>query len=121
MTAQPAWQFPITHGLPSASGCRAITFSTKTASAFAMSSIVWPARFRQKADEIAGMAGFHRHADLAVRLESTDPRPVARAGVDHNERTSLYIDLHTIWWRNAHQPIVHRPLKLLPSRISSTS
>ena len=40
MTAQPAWQLPITHGLPSASGCRAMTFSIKTASALAMSSMV---------------------------------------------------------------------------------
>ena len=41
-TAQPAWQLPMTQGLPSASGCRAITFSRNTASAVMMSSIVWP-------------------------------------------------------------------------------
>jgi hypothetical protein len=33
ITAQPAWQLPITHGLPSACGCNAITFSRKVASA----------------------------------------------------------------------------------------
>ena len=42
MTAQPAWQLPITQGLPSASGCSAMTFSRKIASARAMSSMVWP-------------------------------------------------------------------------------
>ena len=42
MTAQPAWQLPITAGLPSASGCSAITRSRNAASARAMSSIVCP-------------------------------------------------------------------------------
>ena len=37
MIAQPAWQFPITQGLPLAFGCAAITFSMKIASARAMS------------------------------------------------------------------------------------
>jgi len=40
MIAQPAWQLPITQGLPFASGCAAATFSMKIASARAMSSIV---------------------------------------------------------------------------------
>jgi hypothetical protein len=42
MMAQPAWQLPITAGLPSASGCSAITRSKKAASARAMSPIVCP-------------------------------------------------------------------------------
>ena len=42
MTAQPAWQLPITHGLPSACGCKAMTFSIKIASALATASMVWP-------------------------------------------------------------------------------
>ena len=42
ITAQPAWQFPITQGLPSACGCNAMTFSMKTASAREMSSMVCP-------------------------------------------------------------------------------
>ena len=37
MIAQPAWQLPITQGLPFASGCAAATFSMKIASARAMS------------------------------------------------------------------------------------
>ena len=32
----PAWQLPITHGLPSASGCRLMTFSMNWASARAI-------------------------------------------------------------------------------------
>ena len=42
ITAQPAWQLPMTQGLPSASGWRAMTASRKTASAAAMSRMVWP-------------------------------------------------------------------------------
>ena len=42
MTAQPAWQLPMTAGLPSASGWSAMTLSRKAASAAMMSSIVWP-------------------------------------------------------------------------------
>jgi hypothetical protein len=42
ITAQTAWQLPITHGLPSALGCSAITFSRKIASARATSSRVCP-------------------------------------------------------------------------------
>ena len=40
--AHPAWQLPTTTGLPSASGCRAMTSSRNAASAAMMSSIVWP-------------------------------------------------------------------------------
>ena len=42
ITAQPAWQLPMTQGLPSASGCSAMTFSRKATSACMMSSIVCP-------------------------------------------------------------------------------
>ena len=33
ITDQPPWQLPMTQGLPSASGCNAMTFSRKVASA----------------------------------------------------------------------------------------
>ena len=68
--------------------------------------------FGQKADEVTGMAGLHRHADLAVRLEAADPRAVAGAGIDHHERASLEIDLHSARRSDAHQAIVDRPLQL---------
>ena len=42
ITAQPAWQLPITQGLPSAWGCSSMTFSRNTASARMMSSMVCP-------------------------------------------------------------------------------
>ena len=41
-TDQPPWQLPTTHGLPSARGCSAMTFSRNTASVCMMSSMVWP-------------------------------------------------------------------------------
>ena len=67
MTAQPAWQLPMTAGLPSASGWSAITRSRKVASARAMSSMRLPGHgFGQKADEIARVAGLEGHADLAL-------------------------------------------------------
>ena len=40
--AQPPWQLPMTHGLPSARGCSAMTFSRNIASVWMTSSIVWP-------------------------------------------------------------------------------
>ena len=49
-------------------------------------------RLRQEADEIAGMAGRHRHADLAVGLEAADPRAVAGARIDDHERPLALVD-----------------------------
>ena len=69
MTAHPAWQLPMTAGLPSACGCSAITRSRNAASARAMSSMVWPGTgLGQEADEVAGMARLEGDADLALRL-----------------------------------------------------
>jgi hypothetical protein len=58
------------------------------------------------------VTGLHRHADLAVRLETADSWPVARTGIDHDERTAPDIDLHSARRSDAHQPIVDRPLQL---------
>ena len=110
ITAQPAWQLPITQGLPSASGCSAITRSRKTASARAMSSMVWPGhRVGQEADEIAGMAGLERDADLAVGLEAADARAVPGARIDHDERTAGRIDGHALRRDDAHEAVIDRP------------
>mgnify|MGYP003694095907 CR=1 FL=1 len=57
------------------------------------------------------MAGFHRHADLAVGLEAADSRPVTGTRIDHHERTALVINLHATWRSNAHQRVVDRSLK----------
>ena len=94
MIAQPAWQLPITHGLPSACGCSAMTFSRKTASARAMSSIVWSwHRIGQESDEIARMPGLERDADFAVGLEAADAGTMSGARVDDDERPARWIDL----------------------------
>ena len=50
-------------------------------------------RLGQEAHEVAGVAGRHRDADLAVGLEAADARPVPGARVDHDERAFLGIDL----------------------------
>ena len=42
ITCQPAWQLPITTGLPSLSLCISPTRSTKSVPATTTSSIVWP-------------------------------------------------------------------------------
>ncbi len=97
MTAQPAWQLPITQGLPSASGCRAMTFSRKTASARAI-SLDGLARHRlgQEADEIAGMPRLHRDADLAVGLEAADAGSMPGPWVDDDERPARRVDFHAL-------------------------
>ena len=106
MTAHPAWQLPMTQGLPSALGCRLMTFSMNCASARAMRSMVCPGRFGEKADEIAGVPRSHRNAYLAVSLESTDSRAVTSTGIDYDERPPLDIYLYVVWRNNADQRIV---------------
>src|SRR5580658_10486769 len=64
---------------------------------------------RHEPDEIAGMAGFHRDADLAVRLETADARTMAGAWIDNNEGTTCEIDLHTTRRLDAYQSVIHRP------------
>ncbi len=49
-------------------------------------------RVRQEADEIAGMAGGERDADLAVLLHAADAWPVAGARVDDDERALGRVD-----------------------------
>ena len=110
MICQPAWQLPMITGLPSASGWRAATSSTKTASARQTSSIVCPGiGLGQEADEVAGMARGHRDADLAVLLHAADARPMAGARIDDDERRLGRIDLRAVGRDDAHQGIVHRP------------
>jgi len=51
-------------------------------------------RLGREADEVGGVAGLHRHAQLAVGLEATDAGPVPGARIDHHERTLERIDRH---------------------------
>ncbi len=50
-------------------------------------------RIGQEADEIAGMAGLERDADLAVGLEAADAGTMPGARVDDDERPPRRIDL----------------------------
>ena len=54
------------------------------------------------------MTGFHCHADFAIRLEAADPRSVARARIDHHERSAPFVDLDSGRWNDTHQRVVHR-------------
>ena len=47
----------------------------------------------QEADEITGMPGLERDADLAIRLEPADPGAVPSSRINDNERPAQRIDL----------------------------
>ena len=69
------------------------TSSTNAASAAQTSSIVWPGiGLRQETDEVAGMAGRHGDADLAVLLHAADAGAMAGARVDDDERRLRRVD-----------------------------
>ncbi len=67
---------------------------------------------RQEADEIAGMPGLERNADLAVGLEAADARTVSGARIDDDERTARRIDLDALRRHDPHQNVVDRPVQL---------
>ena len=69
-------------------------------------------RLGHESDEVAGMAGLHRDADLAVGLEAADARTVAGARVDHDERPAGRVDLDAARRLDAHQSIIHRSLQV---------
>ena len=64
---------------------------------------------RQEADEIAGMPGLERDADLAVGLEAADPGAVPGARIDDDERPAFRIDLDARRRNDADERIVDRP------------
>ena len=66
-------------------------------------------RLGREADEVAGMAGMHRHAEFAVGLEAADARPVPGTRIDHHERALQRIDHHPGRRLDPHQQIVDRP------------
>src|SRR3546814_2537543 len=61
---------------------------------------------RQERSEIAGVAGAHRHADLAFGLEAPDARSVARTRIHHQERAFLRIDLDVGRRQDAQQAVI---------------
>ena len=64
---------------------------------------------REEADEVAGMAGRHGDADLAVLLHPADAGSMAGARVDDDEGRLGRIDRFVVERDDAHQRIVHRP------------
>ena len=68
-------------------------------------------RLGREADEVGGVAGTHRHAELAVGLEAADSRPVPGARIDHHERALQRIDRHPGRRIDAHQQVVDRPFE----------
>ena len=112
MTAQPAWQLPITQGLPSASGCkRDDLFEEHRLGAGDVLDRLAGHGVRQEADEIAGMPGLERDADLAVGLEAADAGAVPGARIDDDERPQRLVDLDARRRNDAHEQVVDRPLE----------
>ena len=72
----------------------------------------------QKADEIAGVAGFERHADLAVGLEAADPGSVPGARIDHDEPPDGIED-DPIRRQDTGENIVDGPSSVRPSMTTS--
>ena len=112
MIAQPAWQFPITQGLPFASGYCAATFSMKIGlgAGNVLDGLSWNG-IGQKSDEVARMTGLECDADFAVGLESADAGTVSGARVNDNERPQLRIDFDASGRNDARKHIVHRALE----------
>ena len=69
-------------------------------------------RFRQEADEIAGVSRLHRNPDLAVRLEPANSRTVPGARIDHDERPPLGIDFDPPGRNDADQRVIDRLVQL---------
>jgi len=65
-------------------------------------------RVRQEADEVAGMAGAQRDADLAIGLEAADARSVAGARIDDDEGALQRVDRDSLGRHDAHQLVIDR-------------
>ena len=123
ITAQPAWQLPITQGLPSAFGVQFDDlFQEHRFRPHDVFDGLARHRIGGEADEIAGMAGAHRHAQFAVGLEAADARPVPGARIDHHERAFFQVDDDPCGRLDPHQQVIDRPCsRVRPSSTSSAS
>src|SRR5689334_9467821 len=65
-------------------------------------------------DEVHGMAGLQRHADLRVFLEAADARAVPGARVDDDVGPQLVVDLDAAWRHDAHERVIDRALERAP-------
>ena len=112
MIAHPAWQLPMTQGLPSASGCKRNDFFQKDRLRMRdIAERLARHRIRKEADEIAGMPGLEGNADLAVGLEAADAGAMPGARIDDDEGPAERIDLDPCRRNDPHERIVHRPLE----------
>ena len=68
-------------------------------------------RVGQEADEIAGMSGLERNADLTVRLEAANARAMSGARIDDDERPALRIDLDALRRNDPGQDVIDRALE----------
>ena len=115
ITAQPAWQLPMTAGLPSAFGVeRDHALEKRGLCCHDVLNGLTRHRLGQKADEVAGMARLEGDADLALRLEAANAGTVAGAWIDDDEGPLLLIDVHAFRRRDAGQHVVDRTRKLAP-------
>ena len=113
MIAQPAWQLPITAGLPSASRMQRDHALEERGLGVrdVLDRLPWHG-LGQEADEVAGVTRLQGNADLALGLEAADARPVPGARIDDDERTLPGVDLHAARRDDADQDIVDRPRQL---------
>ena len=115
MVCQPAWQLAMTIGLPSASGCRAgDLFDKRRFCAADVLDRLTRHRLGREADEVAGMAGADRDADLAVGLHAADAGPMAGARIDDDDRRLRRIDNSAFGRNDADKPIIGRARQLAP-------
>ena len=66
-------------------------------------------RRRAEADEVNRMACIQRIADLALRLEATDARPLAGPRVHHHDRPLARVDHDSRRRHDARERVVDRP------------
>ena len=69
-------------------------------------------RVGEETHEIAGVSRFQSNADLAVRFEAPDARTVARARIEHDERTARIVRPDVVGCDNPNEAVVDRTRKL---------
>ena len=69
-------------------------------------------RLGQEADEIAGMAGIHRDADLTVMFHAADARPMPGARIKDDEGAFFRVDHHVCGRDDPGQNVIDRALEI---------
>ena len=113
MIAQPAWQFPITQGLPLGVRVRGYNlFDEDCLGASDVADRLTGNRLGEKSDEVARVAGFECNTDLAVGLEAANTGTVAGSRIDDDKWPQLRIDVDAVGWNDAHKGIIYGPIQL---------